>query len=48
MLILDISMPEMTGFELYRELRAKDPDVPISFLTAFDVYYKTSSRCFQI
>jgi DNA-binding response OmpR family regulator len=46
MLILDISTPETTGFELYRELRAKDPDVSISFLTAFDVYYKDFPKTF--
>jgi two-component system, OmpR family, response regulator ChvI len=46
MLILDIMMPQMTGFELYRELRAKDQDVSISLLTAFDVYYKDFPKMF--
>jgi two-component system, OmpR family, response regulator ChvI len=45
-LILDILMPQMTGFELYRELRAKDEDVSIAFLTAFDVYYKEFPKMF--
>ena len=45
-LILDIMMPQMTGFELYRELRSKDQDVSIVFLTAFDVYYKDFPKMF--
>ena len=32
--ILDIMMPVMDGFELARQIRKLDPDVPIIFLTA--------------
>ena len=33
--VLDIRMPEMDGFTLYRLLREKDPDVPILFHSAY-------------
>jgi DNA-binding response OmpR family regulator len=34
LLILDIKMPEMNGFELYREIKKKDETVKVFFLTA--------------
>src|SRR5437660_11597315 len=34
LLILDIKMPEMNGFELYREIKKKDHRVKVFFLTA--------------
>lgn len=46
MVFLDIRMPQMNGFELYRQLRAKDADVPIAFLTAFDVYQNEFKKMF--
>jgi two-component system, OmpR family, response regulator ChvI len=46
MVFLDIRMPQMNGFELYRELRAKDEKVPIAFLTAFDVYQNEFQKMF--
>jgi DNA-binding response OmpR family regulator len=46
MIFLDIRMPQMNGFELYRELRARDPEVIIAFLTAFDVYQNEFKKVF--
>jgi DNA-binding response OmpR family regulator len=46
MIFLDIRMPQMNGFELYRELRARDPEAPIAFLTAFDVYQNEFQKVF--
>jgi DNA-binding response OmpR family regulator len=46
MVFLDIRMPEMNGFELYRELKKRDNDVAISFLTAFDVYQSEFKKLF--
>jgi CheY-like chemotaxis protein len=40
LLLLDIKMPNMTGFELYRKLRAIDPNVKACFITAFETYYE--------
>jgi len=38
--ILDIKMPKMDGFELYAKLREQDPKVKICFLTASELYYE--------
>jgi DNA-binding response OmpR family regulator len=38
MLITDIRMPVMTGFELYRQVRKIDSKVKMALMTAFDVY----------
>jgi DNA-binding response OmpR family regulator len=34
LLILDIKMPQMNGFELYRELKKIDENIKVCFLTA--------------
>jgi two-component system, OmpR family, response regulator ChvI len=34
LLVLDIKMPQMNGFELYQQLRKKDNRVKVCFLTA--------------
>ena len=36
LVILDIRMPSMNGLQLYRRLKAIDPDIKIVFLTALD------------
>jgi FixJ family two-component response regulator len=33
-LILDIAMPNMSGLELYQELRRRGQDIPVVFITA--------------
>jgi DNA-binding response OmpR family regulator len=38
LVILDIRMPKMTGFELCREIRKKDDKVKIYFMTAFEIH----------
>jgi DNA-binding response OmpR family regulator len=38
LVILDIKMPKMDGFELYVKLREKDPKVKICFLTAITTF----------
>jgi DNA-binding response OmpR family regulator len=40
LVILDIKMPKMDGFKLYKELRKKDSRVKICFLTASELYYE--------
>jgi DNA-binding response OmpR family regulator len=40
LIILDIKMPKMDGFQLYTKIREKDPKVKICFLTASELYYE--------
>jgi two-component system, OmpR family, response regulator ChvI len=35
--LLDIKMPKMNGFDLYREIRKLDDKVKVCFMTAFDI-----------
>lgn len=36
----DIKMPKMDGFELHDDLKKKDNDVKVCFLTARELYYE--------
>jgi DNA-binding response OmpR family regulator len=38
MLITDIRMPGMSGFELYRQVKRIDDKIKVAFMTAFDVH----------
>ena len=40
LIILDIKMPKMDGFELYNKIREQDPKVKICFLTASELFYE--------
>ncbi|MDQ3839235.1 MAG: response regulator [Thermoproteota archaeon] len=40
LVILDIKMPKMDGFQLYDEMRRKDQKTKICFLTASELYYE--------
>ena len=44
--VIDIGMPGMNGFELYRRLRAADKKIKICFLTAFDMHGPEFNRVF--
>jgi two-component system catabolic regulation response regulator CreB/two-component system response regulator ChvI len=37
--ILDINMPDLNGFALYREIKRLDKKVMVCFLTAGEMYY---------
>ena len=47
LLILDIVMPKMHGFELYRKIRKIDNEVKISFLTAGEMYFGAYADIFD-
>jgi two-component system, OmpR family, response regulator ChvI len=38
MMIADIRMPGMSGFELYREVKKIDDNIKVAFMTAFEIY----------
>jgi two-component system, OmpR family, response regulator ChvI len=40
LLIIDIRMPNMTGFELYQKIRELDSKVRVCFITAFETYFE--------
>jgi DNA-binding response OmpR family regulator len=40
LVILDIRMPKMDGFQLYEELKKIDDKVKVVFITAFDINYE--------
>ena len=41
LVILDIKMPNMDGFELYDRIRQKDQKTKICFLTASEMFYES-------
>ena len=48
LLILDIRMPAMNGFELYQKIRSLDDKVKVCFLTGFEEHheeFKASFHC---
>jgi len=44
--ILDIRMPKMNGFQLYRELMKRDDKLMVRFLTAFEEFRDEFRRAF--
>jgi len=46
LMIIDIRMPHINGFDLYRELKKKDSSVRVCFLTAFEIYYEEFRKMF--
>lgn len=37
LILTDIRMPRMNGFELYRRIKEKNPAIKIAFITAFEI-----------
>ena len=48
LVILDIKMPELNGFALYREIKRLDKKVKVCFLTAGEMYYGVYSDIFSL
>ncbi len=47
MIILDIKMPEMNGFELYRQIKKIDDKAKVCFITAGEMYYGVYTDIFN-
>ena len=47
LLILDIKMPKMNGYQLYREIKKIDDKVKICFLTAGEMYHGAYADIFN-
>jgi len=45
--LIDYKMPNMNGFELYREIRKIDERVKVCFITAFEVYHEELKKKFR-
>ena len=48
LVILDIRMPVINGFELYKEIRKIDDKVKVCFMTAFDDYRQEFKKSFPM
>ena len=48
LVILDIKMPRMNGFELHREIQKIDGNVKVCFITAFVPYYESLKEIFDM
>jgi DNA-binding response OmpR family regulator len=45
--LIDYKMPNMNGFEVYREIRKIDERVKVCFITAFEAYHEELKKKFQ-
>jgi DNA-binding response OmpR family regulator len=46
LLLLDIKMPGMSGFELYQKIKGKDDKAKVCFITAYEEHLKDFKRLF--
>jgi two-component system, OmpR family, response regulator ChvI len=46
LLLLDILMPKMNGFELCQQLQNIDDKVKVCFITAYEIYYRALREMF--
>ncbi|MFZ0629339.1 MAG: response regulator, partial [Nitrososphaeraceae archaeon] len=44
LVITDIRMPKINGFELYRRIKENDPNMKIAFITAFEINKEEFSK----
>ena len=42
----NIKMPDLNGFQLYQEVKKKDNNAKVCFMTAYEVYYDKLSEDF--
>jgi two-component system, OmpR family, response regulator ChvI len=46
LLLLDVKMPQINGFELYEKIKKIDSEVKACFITAHEVYYESLRELF--
>jgi DNA-binding response OmpR family regulator len=46
LIVIDIVMPSMNGFDLYMKIKERDNNVKICFLSASDNTYEQFKKCF--
>lgn len=46
LLLLDINMPKMDGFELFQQIEKKDPKAKVFFVTAYETYFEAFREIF--
>jgi DNA-binding response OmpR family regulator len=46
LILLDVKMSKLNGFELYQEIKKKDKNVKACFITAYELYYESLKREF--
>jgi two-component system catabolic regulation response regulator CreB/two-component system response regulator ChvI len=46
LILLDVKMQRMNGFELYQEIKKKDRNVKACFVTAYELYYESLKKEF--
>jgi DNA-binding response OmpR family regulator len=46
LLLLDVKMPQMNGFELYEKIKKLDSEIKACFITANEVYYESLREIF--
>ena len=44
LVLTDIRMPKMNGFELYRQIKQRNPEMKIAFITAFEITKEEFSK----
>ena len=47
LLLLDVKMPKMNGFELYEQIKKIDNKPKVCFITAYEVYYQSLREQFS-
>jgi two-component system, OmpR family, response regulator ChvI len=46
LILLDVKMPQLNGFELYQEIKKKDDNAKACFVTAYEDYFESLKQQF--